>query len=283
MNRLIILSLFLPLFTGCGYFIEKQTTAFSNNLSETLLSFEDTDTVAQAMPTLLVVTDSMARHEDASASSKLSAAQMYGAYSGAFVKDPQRQIILSEKAFHYATTGSCKQNKKWCGIEKSTQTGFDQLVQSLNSEDISTAYALSVAWLGYLQANSSNWSAIASLPKAQALMEFVAAHDKSYDNGGSLLYLGALASTIPPALGGKPEKSKAYFEEAITITEGKNLLVKVEYARRYARNTFNKKLHNNLLMEVITADPKHGTLTLMNSWAIKEAKLLLADENEYFD
>jgi hypothetical protein len=235
------------------------------------------------MPTLLIIADSMARKEDASGNIQLATAQMYGAYTGAFVKEPERQVILSNKAFDYAKSGSCKLDKKWCGIQSLSNEEFDQLIASLDSEDVATGYSLAVAWLGYMQANSSNWSAVAGLPRAEALMKVVVKYDEAYDNAGAHLYLGALASTIPPALGGKPDVAKAHFVRGIELTDGKNLLIKVEYARRYARNMFDKELHHQLLTEVVEANPKQDGLTLMNSWAINEAKLLLAEENDYFD
>ncbi|MCK5881461.1 MAG: hypothetical protein KAG18_06260, partial [Sinobacterium sp.] len=97
------------------------------------------------------------------------------------------------------------------------------------------------------------------------------------------LYLGAIASTLPVALGGKPDIAQHHFKRGIELTQGKSLLIKVEYARRYARGIFDKELHHAILTEVVSADPQQKDLTLMNSWAQEQAQMLLDDENEYFD
>lgn len=280
-------SLLIPLLTillsSCGFIIDGQVNKFTDSLNRTVLNFEDPETVAQAVPTLLIISENFASAEDASAESQLSASRLYGAYSGAFVTDKTRQAKLSKKAFDYAVSGACKTAKKWCGINQFDNEQFDELTANLNEKDVELSYALGVAWLGYIQTHSNDWAIVAGMPKAKALLEHVVKHDEGYDNAGAHLYLGALASSIPPALGGKPEQAKAHFERAIELTDGKSLLVKVEYARRYARSIFDKELHNKLLTQVLNSDPKVEGLTLMNSWAMEQAKQLLADENDYFD
>lgn len=277
------LVLLVMLLSACSTIIEKQSAKFSDNLSAAILNFDDPKTIESAIPTLLIINESFARQEDASASTLLTSAQMYGAYSGAFVNDTTRRAKLNRRAFNYALRGSCALDAKWCDIEQMPQDDFEKLIDSLEETDVSTAYTVATSWLGYIETHADDWSAVAKLSKTKALLEVVAKYDESYDHGGAHLYLGALASTLPQALGGKPEVAKAHFEKAIAISEGKHLLVKVEYARRYARGTFNKTLHHELLTEVVNSDPYVTDLTLMNTWAIAQAKTLLADEDDYFD
>lgn len=268
---------------ACSSIIEKQSAKFSDNLSAAILNFDDPETVAAAIPTLLLINESFARQEDASANTLLTSAQMFAAYSGAFVNDAPRRAKLNDRAFSYALRGSCKQDKKWCNIDQLSQENFEQFVSQLNADDVSTAYTLATTWLGYIETHASDWSAVAQLSKTKALLEAVIKFNEAYDHGGAHLYLGALASTLPQALGGQPEVAKAHFEKALAISNGENLLVNVEYARRYARNTFNKALHHQLLTSVINSNPYVTDLTLMNTWAIAQAEALLADENDYFD
>ncbi len=263
--------------------IDAQVNKFSDRLSNTLLNFEDPQTVAGAMPTLLVILESAASSEDASGQLKLSAAQMYGAYGGAFVIEPERQKVLARRGFEYAKVGSCKVNKQWCAVPSMEQQTFTDFVATLNKKDIPVVYAYANAWINYIQAFSDDWMVVAELSRAQALLETVVKFDEAYDNAGAHLYLGALATMLPPALGGKPEIGQNHFERAITLTQGKSLLVKVEYARRFARATFDQELHHQLLTEVMAADANVAGLTLMNTWAKQQAKQLLDTESDYFD
>lgn len=277
---LILCSLFAG---GCSYLIDRQTSSAAEQLSATILDHDDPATVAAAIPTLLILMDSYARSKGSSGNSQMAAAQLYGAYAGAFVEENKRRKTLTSTAYSYARSGSCKKDFKWCGLEKYDQKAFTQFVSELDSTQIELAYAYAVAWLSYIEAHSDDWNAVADLPKPQQMFAFVVEEDESYDHASAHIYLGALALTIPPALGGKPEVGRAHFERAIELTNGNNLLAKLEYARRYTRLVFDKELHHQLLTSVLASDPKQEGLTLMNVWAQQQAQILLDDESDYFD
>lgn len=269
--------------TSCSMLIDKQVNKFSASLSNAITNFDDPETIAAALPTLLIVLESAARSDDASGQLKLSAAQMYGAYSGAFVTEGDRQQALSKRGFNYAKVGSCKVDKRWCDIDQANNEDFNNFIAQLKEKDIATTYAYANAWLNYIQAHSDDWTVVAQLSRAKSLLEVVIEHNEAYDNAGAHLYLGAVATILPPAIGGKPEVGKAHFERAIELTEGNNLAVKVEYARRYARTVFDQELHHQLLQEVIQANAEVPGMTLMNVWAKQQAQELLATESDYFD
>jgi hypothetical protein len=94
--------------------------------------------------------------------------------------------------------------------------------------------------------------------------------------------MGILLTLRPPALGGEPEKAREYFEKAIALSDGKDLGVKVEYARGYAKLLYERELHDRLLNEVLAADPYQDGYTLSNVLAKEQAKTLLAEADEYF-
>ena len=66
------------------------------------------------------------------------------------------------------------------------------------------------------------------------------------------------------------------------LSQGNNLSVHVEYAKRYARTVFDRKLHDKLLTTAINSDPVVNGLTLTNVLAQRSAKKLLADSDDYF-
>jgi hypothetical protein len=106
--------------------------------------------------------------------------------------------------------------------------------------------------------------------------------DETYGDGALHGYLGILNSLRPPALGGRPEVAQAHFERAIELSSGRDLSVKVEYAKRYARLVFDRDLHDRLLREVLAADVDAPGYTLFNTLAKLEAQELLASSQEYF-
>jgi len=86
----------------------------------------------------------------------------------------------------------------------------------------------------------------------------------------------------PLALGGRAEEGRKHFEQAIEMSGGRNLMVKVTFARQYARLMFDRKLHDRLLHEVLKADPNLPGYTLINTLAQQEAQELLDSADNYF-
>jgi hypothetical protein len=159
---------------------------------------------------------------------------------------------------------------------------FEASLDGLSSRHAEVVYSYSIASLAWIRAHSDDWNALAELPQMEALL------DRYLDIGGSEMrgsvytYLGVLATLRPPALGGEPEKGRDYFERAIELTGGRDLSVKVEYARGYARLLYERELHDRLLQEVMEADPDVPGYTLTNVLAQRDAARLLAGADEYF-
>ncbi|MEE9511180.1 MAG: TRAP transporter TatT component family protein, partial [Gammaproteobacteria bacterium] len=86
----------------------------------------------------------------------------------------------------------------------------------------------------------------------------------------------------PEALGGHPERGRAYFETAIELTEGRDLAVKVEFAKGYARMLYDRELHDQLLNDVLAADVQQPGFTFFNQLAQQQAVELLATADDYF-
>ncbi len=113
-------------------------------------------------------------------------------------------------------------------------------------------------------------------------MERVLELEPDHADGGPHLYLGVLLTQRPAHLGGKVEEARAHFERALELSGGLNLMAKVLYARQYARLVFDRPLHDKLLHEVVTAKSEAPGLTLSNTLAQEQARILLADADDYF-
>ena len=151
----------------------------------------------------------------------------------------------------------------------------------LDIADVQIAYALGLAWVGRLQANSDDWAVIAELSRAKLLMERVLELDENYENGGPHLYMGGMETLLPASMGGKPEEGRVHFEKAIAINDA-YLMTKVIFAEQYAKLTFDKDLYDQLLTEVLAANPVVEGITLTNVLAQQRARVLLAESDDYF-
>jgi hypothetical protein len=83
-------------------------------------------------------------------------------------------------------------------------------------------------------------------------------------------------------MGGEPEKGRAHFERAVALSNGRNLMAKVSFAKHYGRLVFDRELHDRLLQEVLAASPKAPGQTLLNVLAQQQARELLDSADHYF-
>jgi TRAP transporter T-component len=277
--RLLALLLTLSALGGCASFA---TSRLADNLSGAILNQDDPETAKAGMPAYLVLVDSLIDGDPNNEKLLLAGSKLYGAYAAAFVKDPERARRLTRKSRDYADRALCRHSKHLCDLLEQSFDDFSANIGSLKDTDVPVLFTGAAAWAGWIQANSSNWDAIASLPKVKAMMARAVALDEAYSHGEAHLYLGVIDTLLPPALGGKPEEGRVHFERAIQISGGRDLMDKVEYARHYARITYNRPLHDRLLHEVLDADAVAPDLTLSNMLAKQQARELLASADSYF-
>lgn len=268
--------------SGCGYFVTKATKNLADNLSQSMLDSDDPATVEQGLPAYLLLLDGLLRSDPDNTAMLAAAAELNGAYAGVFANDETQAKKLTAKSLEYARRNFCLKNARSCNLEKMSFEEFEARVPKFSLKDIDALYILASSWTSWIDTHSEDWNAVAEMSRAQLLMEKVVALNPNYGRGNPYIYLGSLATILPPALGGKPEVGQRYFERAITISEGKNLIAKVTYARRYARLVFERDLHDRLLTEVLAANPQVEGLTLVNTLAQREAEQLLDSADEYF-
>lgn len=255
------------------------TNSLAEDLSATILNSDDPDTVRAGIPAYILMVDSFLRSDPENTSLLLAASALNGAFTAFTEGDQQKR--LARKALDYALAAACAEGG-FCSLKTDPFSTFEEHIQSIGAEDVAVFYEVGVAWTGWLQAHSDDWSAIAELDRAKLVMARVVALDETYSDGGGHLYLGGMETLLPASMGGRPEKGREHFERAIEIAGGKYLMTKVIYAEQYARLVFDKVLHDRLLQEVIAADPVAPDMTLTNVLAQQRAAALLADSDEYF-
>ena len=267
---------------GCATLLRPVTSGFAGDLSSAILDQNDPEIVRDGAPAYLLAIDGMIAGNPDDTELLLLGAQLYGAYASAFVEGETRQRRLSDRALGYGRRALCNERASVC---EAADRPYEEFVASLSEaerRDVPSLYGFGAAWAGWVQSHADDWSAVAEIPKIEALMQRVVELDESYEDGGAHLYLGVLFTQRPASLGGKPEEARVHFERAVELSDGKNLMAKVLYAQQYARLVFDRPLHDRLLGEVVAADPEAPGLTLSNTLAQQRARVLLADADDYF-
>jgi len=268
--------------TGCASLVDKASQRLASNLTAGILNQDDVATARDGIPSWLLLVDGLIEGNPQNVGLLVAGARLYGAYSGGFIDDPARAQRLTAHAFDYAQRATCIDMPALCKTLAQPYEAFQVEVAKVGVKDVGTLYVLGTTWAGRIQANSSDWKSIADIPRVQALLDRVVALDPNYMSGEPYMYLGVMATLRPASLGGEPEKGKADFEKALALSGGKNQMVRVLYAKQYARLVFDKDLHDRLLNEAIAADPHAPGLTLVNVIAQQQAKQLLESGKDFF-
>ena len=267
---------------GCSGLVSSAMDDLAGSITGAIEDSDDLETVASGIPAYLLMVEGLAQDNPQNASLQRTAANLNSAYATLFVEEPQRKQQMALKALNYAFQAVCIRRQRICELRGARFNAFAQALEVTDRKDVANLYVLGSAWAGWIQAGREDMNAIAQLPYVEAVIQRVADLDETYDDGGVHIYLGVLATLLPPSLGGKPEVARQHFERAVALSNGENLMAKVVFAERYARLVFDRDLHDRLLEEVLDTDPHVPGRTLSNTYAQRRARELLASGENYF-
>jgi hypothetical protein len=151
-----------------------------------------------------------------------------------------------------------------------------------DKDDVAPVFWVGMGWGAAINMSLDQPDLIAELPTAKAFVLHAKELDASFFNGGAYIFLGSMESAFPKAMGGDPEKGRAYFEEGLRLTDRKNQMLLLNYARVYAVNTQNRELYVKLLTEIIDSGDLGSSVRLTNKVARRRAERYLSQVNELF-
>ncbi len=268
--------------SACAAVMQSATNSMAANLSAAILNQDDPEIVRDGAPAFLLMLDSFIAGSPDDASMLAAAAELYAAYGVIFVEDGQRADRLTSRALAYGQQSLCASNKLACGIGDLSFKDFELLLDKLGKKDAASLYTFSLASIAYIKVHSSDWGAMAQLPRVESALNRVQELDPQYNSVQVEHFLAVLNTIRPPALGGDFEAGKAHYERALVLSGGKDLSINVDYARYYARTLYDRELHDRLLNQVMAAQPVQDGYTLFNTLAQQEAQELLDAADDYF-
>jgi hypothetical protein len=267
------------LLSGCANLIG---SIAADTLSAAILNQDDPELVESGVPAYLLLVDGLISQNPDNEAMLSAGAQLFALYGSRFAPSAERAASLTAKARSYGERALCLAHEPACSWQGLPYDDFVTELSLVDERTVDYLYAYAISWLSHLDATSEDWGAVADLPWVEAALQRALELDETYEHGALHGYLGILNSLRPPSLGGKPDLAREHFERAIELSEGRDLSVKVEYARRYARLIFDQDLHDRLLEQVIAAPVEAPGYTLFNVLAQREAAELLMSSQEYF-
>lgn len=281
-SKYVLLSIAALQLGGCASMMSSAASGLADNLSSAILNQDDPETVRAGSPSYMLLLDSFIEGSPDDPVLLAAGAKMYASYGAVFADDELRASRLTSRARDYAQRAMCETYTPSCDWP---ELNYDDFVATLDGVSVRQAdflYTYGFATLAFLRAHSADWNSLAELPHIEALLNRYLELAGDDVEPAVHTYMGILLTLRPPALGGKPEEARAHFEKAIALSDGRDLSAKVEFARGYAKLLYERELHDQLLSEVMTADPYADGLTLSNVMAKEQAAEMLAEADNYF-
>ena len=279
----LVLSVASCLFlAGCATVMATAGGGLAGNLNVAIMNQDDPELVRDGAPAYLLMLDSFVEGAPKNETVLSAAAELYSAYGVVFVDNPNRSRKLTNRGRSYGQRTLCAANEKACGIWNLAFEDFVTALQNIGSKDVAALYTFGLSWIAYIQAHSEDWGALTRLPQAEATLLRVQELDPEYQQANVEHFLAVLNTIRPPALGGNFEAGLAHYERALSASGGRDLSIKVDCAKYYARTLYDRELHDRLLNEVLAADPVKPGYTLFNTLAQEDAQALLDSADDYF-
>jgi hypothetical protein len=275
----------LLVLAGCVQTIAVST--MGGLIDEGFSAFKEDDDLAfveQAIPGNLKLIEAMLKSSPDNERLLRVAAEGYSSYALAFLEDtePARARAFYLRGRDYALR-LLRQNSAMDKALSGTVDDLRRTLEGLGNDDVPAVFWAGFSWGSYVSLNLTDPDAIADLPRAEALMQFVADTDSTFYYGGAHLFLGTLYGSRPRILGGNIDLANRHFAAARAVTGGKFLMVQVFQARSVAVQTQDEAMFDELLSTVeSTSLDVLPEFRLGNAIAKKKAGLLKSRKNELF-
>ena len=273
-----LLLLALALFPGCdtGRFTASQSIGLVTRGSAAIQQHWDPDLVGDAMPGSILQLEGLYATLPEDDRVGLELLRAYVSYAHGWLEpeaeaaeargdlDAQDAIrvrarLMYERARNIGLHHLQLRDAAFEGALRGELSGFVQHLERRfrTAEDVPFLLWTGYAWGSAISVASDDPELVLDLPVVRAMVERAVAIDPSYFEYGGLMFLAALASSVPESLGGDPEQGRVLFERALEGTGRTFFQVQLQYARTYALTTGDRELFVRLLREIIDGgDPR---------------------------
>ena len=251
----------------------------------------DLELAAAGAAASLPLVEGLLRGDPDAVAVRLMAAEAYVGYALAFVEQgaPLRAAELYRRGRDHALHAWQVQAHRAGLPAPGASLWFDldaleQYLAGLGQRYVPAVYWTAQGWGGMVKNNPAAPELLADVPAITALARFVVRHEPGYGFAGAHVLLGSLAAALPAFLGGSPTAARDHFETALALTEGRFLMIQVQFAASYAVQVQDRALFATLLDQVRAADlevlPERR---LANAVAQRRAAALAATAEELFE
>lgn len=284
--KLLFVLLITAASTACS--LDKMLVRLSMPVVESrmqaLLEEDDYEIAMSALPGHIQSLETMLVNDPGNSKLHVYAAYAYYSFAFAFVEDEHRNRA---SRLYYRCMEHGKKALREYGIDDRRINGptgkLKPVIDNIDHESIRALFWTGMCWGKIVEMDRGRLLNMLQWHKAIMMMRRVYELDAAIYLQGPRLFFGAYYGSRSLLLGGDPDRSEKYFQEARQATGGELLIVDVLEAQYLARRRGDRQSFHDILIRVLNApDSSIRDYALINAVARHKAAGLLKKEQEWF-
>jgi predicted anti-sigma-YlaC factor YlaD len=168
------------------------------------------------------------------------------------------------------------------GLRQALSKDVKTALASASVEDVPALFWSGAAWAGSLSVAENQLLRIGEIAMVRALLGRALALDESWQ-GGVIHEAMIAVDGLPPLLGGSPQRARAHFDAAVSMSHGTSAFAYVTMASSVAQPARDRAEFERLLRSALAIDvSKQPSIRLSNLVAQKRARFLLSQVGRLF-
>jgi predicted anti-sigma-YlaC factor YlaD len=168
------------------------------------------------------------------------------------------------------------------GFRQTLARDVKAAMATASPEDVPALFYGGAAWAGSLALAENPLARIGDLGMVRALLGRAVALDESWQ-GGAIHEAMIAVEGVPALLGGSPERARAHFDRAVSLSNGTSAFAYVTMASSVSQPAKNRAEFERLLRAALAIDvSKQPAMRLSNLIAQKRARFLLSQVGRLF-
>ncbi len=298
-RSIILIAITFLALSSCSvkkFALKNVSKALSGSSGDLFAAENDLELVGESLPVFLKTYDALIAELPDDQDLLLAAGKAYAMYSFAFVYTPSE--LAEGMRFQEKETAVNRAKKLYLrakdyllrSIPLKNKNFLDSLKDNPGStlsafgvKDIEKLYWLALSWMGAFNCDKFDMELSISSGYAVQILKRCLELDETFNNGGIHEFFVTYYGSIPPAMGGSPEKAREHFKRAVELSRGKKGSIYLALALSVSVNEQNAAEFRDLLGRTLAIDTEMPSPErLENILAKRRAAYFLAHMDDYF-
>jgi tetratricopeptide (TPR) repeat protein len=168
------------------------------------------------------------------------------------------------------------------GITRQLQSHPETAARPLTAKEVPLIFWTAASWGSAINLGKDRPDLAADIDAVKALITRGLALDERYERGAFHEAM-ILMESLPPAMGGSPERARQHFERAVALSQGTKPGPFVTLAQSVSVASQNRREFRELLAKALAVDPEKNPSDRLQTLLLQsKARALLAREDELF-